>query len=120
MVNATRLDYNNLGWGNVHARQIALLLPELKQLTYLDLSRNWIGPEGSKAIAEALKSGTSVLTSLNLYDNSIGPEGGKAIAEALKSGTSVLTTLNLYGNNLGDAEQQLLDAVKGREGFELE
>ena len=35
-----------------------------------------------------------MLTSLNLYGNDIGPEGGKAIADALKSGTLVLTTSN--------------------------
>ena len=53
--------------------------------------------------------------------NKLGPEGGKAIAEALKSGTSVLTKLNVGYNNLGHEEkQQLRDAVKGREGFELE
>jgi len=37
-----------------------------------------------------------VLTSLNLYGNDIGPEGGKAIADALKSGTSVLKNANKH------------------------
>ena len=52
--------------------------------------------------------------------NSIGPEGAKAIAEALKV-NAVLTKLYLHNNNLGDAgEKAVREAVKDRSGFELE
>ena len=51
-------------------------------LMSLNLMFNKIGPEGGKAIGDALKS--SSLTDLNLRNNYIGSEGGKAIAEALK------------------------------------
>jgi hypothetical protein len=40
---------------------------------------------GINAIADALKSGRAVLTSLDLYGNQIGPEGAKALNEALGS-----------------------------------
>ena len=61
-----------------------------------------------------------VLTELNLRNNSIGPEGAKAIAEALKV-NPVLTKLDLKYNKLGDAGKKAVrDAVKDRSGFELE
>ena len=69
-------------------------------LTTLSLYQNQIGPEGAKAIADALKSGTAV-SHLRLDGNDIGDEGAIAIAEALQSGT-VLTTLHLGSNNIGD------------------
>ena len=61
-----------------------------------------------------------VLTELKLWNNSIGPEGAKAIAEALKV-NPVLTKLDLRVNNLGEAGKQAVrDAVKDRSGFELD
>ena len=52
--------------------------------------------------------------------NGIGPEGAKAIAEALKV-NPVLTKLDLrWNNNMGDAGKKAVqDAVKDRNGFEL-
>ena len=88
-------------------------------LTTLGLSHNNIGPEGAKAIADSLKSGTAVLTTLYLNSNNIGDEGAIAIAEALKV-TAVLTKLYLWSNNLGDAGKKAVrDAVKDWSGFEL-
>ena len=65
----------------------------------MDLSTNWAGDEGAKAIAGALEV-NSVLTDLNLRFNSIGDEGAKSIASALH--VSVLTELNIYRNNIGE------------------
>ena len=88
-------------------------------MTELNLADNrWIGVEGSKAIAEALKV-NPVLTTLFLTENQIGAEGAKAIAEALKV-NAVLTKLDLVLNNLGEAGKKAVrDAVKNRNGFEL-
>ena len=51
----------------------------------------------------------------------IGDDGAAALAEALRSNTS-LTVLNLKDNvGIGEQGKQLLrDAVAGRQGFELE
>ncbi|EGD77003.1 hypothetical protein PTSG_12575 [Salpingoeca rosetta] len=65
----------------------------------VNLADNDLGPEGGKAIGEALKVNTT-LTSLDLYSNNLRPEGGKAIGEALKVNTT-LTSLDLDGNDLG-------------------
>ena len=63
-------------------------------MTTLRLCYNRIGPEGGKAIAKALQSGT-VLTKLFLRGNKIGEEGAMAFARALSSGKTVLTELAL-------------------------
>ena len=74
------------------------------------------------SVAAALSEGTAVLTHLSLIDNNIGPEGAKALADALNSGRAVLTKLDVRGNyGLNDeAKQALRDAVREREGFKLE
>lgn len=69
---------------------------------------NYLGNEGTEAIAEALETNTS-LTKLWLYlsyryiyiilifpSNKIGPKGAKAIAKSLKTNTS-LTTIYFFG-----------------------
>ena len=83
------------------AKAIADALKSGTAVSHLRLDGNDIGDEGAIAIAEALQSGISVVTDLNLRYNQIGKEGAIAIAKALKSGT-VLTTLHLGSNNIGD------------------
>ena len=56
---------------------------------------------------------------LHLDRCGIGDDGAAAIAEALRSNTS-LTRLGLKDNGIGEQGKQLLrDAVAGREGFDL-
>jgi hypothetical protein len=69
-----------------------------RPLTSLDISDNYIGPEGGKALAKALSSCS--LTCMDLAANDIGVEGGKAIGSALPE--SALTVLNLSRNALGN------------------
>ena len=57
-----------------------------------------LGPHHAPLIATKLKD--SAVLSMNIRDNNLGPKGAAAIAEALKSGSSVLTDLNLSGNQL--------------------
>ena len=79
-----------------------------------------IGDEGAKALAEALKVNATV-KELILYKCGIGDDGAAALAEALRSNTS-LTQLNLNLNDgIGEQGKQLLrDAVAGRQGFDLQ
>ena len=78
---------------------------------------NYIGDEGAKAIAETLKTNTSLTeltlnsdedsdsndmrTYFNVLDNNIEDEGAKAVAEALKMNTS-LTEFTLYSDDIDD------------------
>ena len=80
-------------------------------LTTINLSYKDIGAAGAQALAEALKTNTSV-TTINLHYNNIGDAGSQALAKALKTNTSV-TTIYLFENNIGDAgAQALAEALK--------
>ena len=80
-------------------------------LTVLSLYDNQIGPEGTRALADALITNTS-LTELRLSGNRIGVAGAVALAEALRTNTS-LTDLRLSYNQIGDeGARALADALK--------
>ncbi len=95
----TWLDLSSNNIGPEGTKAIAKALENNTSLTSLDLSSNNIGPEGTKALAKALENNTS-LTSLILWKNNIGPEGAKALAKALENNTR-LTSLYLWKNNIG-------------------
>lgn len=69
-------------------------------------SDNSIGSDSAKAIADALKTNTT-LVDLSLHYNSIGDEGAKAFAEALKNNSS-LVRLNLLHNEIALAGAKAL------------
>lgn len=72
-------------------------------LTSLNLAYNLIGPEGAKAIGDALKaSPSSVLTRLNLANCSIATEGLLHLCKALETNTSI-THIYLGNNKIGDS-----------------
>ena len=80
------------------------------------LERNDIGPEGAKAVADALRVSAS-LTQLDLGGNNLGTEGAKALAAALrKSEECKLKKLNADISSSGDPD--LVAACKLR-GIEL-
>ena len=95
------------------------ILPDTYERAEADFSSQGLGPVDATLIAsDALVS--RVLTDLDLSYNHIGPDGAKALADALQSGTSVLTKLDVRSSGLDEeAKQALRDAVKEREGFEL-
>ena len=97
-------------------RALADALITNTSLTHLYLSHNQIGPAGAIALAEALRTNTS-LTTLELYNNQIGPEGAVALAEALKENTS-LTKLNLYDNQIRAALRQEIARLMSPEGIQ--
>lgn len=65
----------------------------------LDLSLNYIGPDGGSSIARALHTNKS-LTQLTMLRCGIGPGGGKPLGEALETNTT-LVRLDLTQNDLG-------------------
>ena len=107
------LVFQGLEWGDADVVELCEVLPRFAALRTLDLSKNKIGLEGAKAIAEALmKSGTAVVITLYLGLNNIGDEGAIAIAEALKV-NAVLTTLNLGYNSIGvEGAKAIAEALK--------
>jgi Ran GTPase-activating protein (RanGAP) involved in mRNA processing and transport len=96
----TEANFSRTNLQSADAILIASDLQLMAVLTYLRLDNNkYIGAEGAKAIAEALKV-NAVVTTLFLTGNNIKDEGAKAIAEALKV-NAVLTKLRLDWNNIG-------------------
>merc|ERR1719238_2427139 len=89
---ATELNYNDLGWGDAEAAQLAEVLASgaAPRLEKLRLYGNKIGDEGCKALAAALgKEGAAPrLETLYLGVNKIGDEGCMALAAALKEGAA--------------------------------
>ncbi|KAL0228888.1 hypothetical protein GEMRC1_013508 [Eukaryota sp. GEM-RC1] len=77
--------------------------------SYSYSKRNLIGPEGARALAEALKV-NSTITHIKLEDNSIGPEGARALAEILKV-NSTITHINLEDNSIGPEGARALAEV---------
>ncbi|KAF9200209.1 hypothetical protein BGZ59_003420, partial [Podila verticillata] len=75
----------------------------------LNLKNNSIGSNRAHALAEALKT-NSTLTTLDLQKNSIGDNGVQSLAEALKTNLS-LTILDLQYNTTGDKGAQELQQV---------
>ena len=84
---------------------------ELGDCTSLDLGYSWLGDEGARALAEALKT-NKALTSLNIHSNSIKADGARALAQALKT-NKALTSLILRNNLIGaDGARALAEVLK--------
>ncbi|KAJ3334603.1 hypothetical protein HDU93_007652, partial [Gonapodya sp. JEL0774] len=92
--NPTELDLRSNSIGEAGARAVADALKTNSTLTLLNLDWNEIGEAGARAVANALKTNTT-LTSLDLRHNEIGEAGARAVADALKTNTT-LTSLDLH------------------------
>jgi len=100
--NDTRLkevNLNNKSIGDEGAKALANALRTNSTVTVLNLGDNSIGDEGAKALSNALLT-NSTLTELDLSDSSIEDEGAKALADVLLT-NSTLTELNLSTNCIG-------------------
>ncbi|KAF3830984.1 hypothetical protein GH733_002222, partial [Mirounga leonina] len=103
--------------------------------SYVNLNHHGLGPNGTKAVATALVSNTSVVTleladnclmeegllslvemlqenyylqEMNISDNDLGLKGARIISEFLQRNTSSLWNLQLSGNNFRDEAAELL------------
>ncbi|XP_032702099.1 leucine-rich repeat-containing protein 74A isoform X1 [Lontra canadensis] len=103
--------------------------------SYMNLNHHGLGPNGTKAIAIALVSNTSVITleladnclleegllslvemlqenyylqEMNVSDNDLGLKGARIISEFLQRNISSLWNLQLSGNNFRDKSAELL------------
>ncbi|KAB1277105.1 Leucine-rich repeat-containing protein 74A [Camelus dromedarius] len=102
--------------------------------SYVNLSHHGLGPNGTKAIAIALVSNTTVLTleladnsimeegilslvemlqenyylqEMNISDNNLGLEGARILSEFLQNDTSSIFSLQLSGNNFKEESAEL-------------
>jgi Ran GTPase-activating protein (RanGAP) involved in mRNA processing and transport len=90
---------------------VCISLIENKTLKSLNFDNIYIGKEGSKLLAKALKHNTT-LQSLSLERNSIGNEGAIKLADALKHNTtlhSLYLELNYVEN---EGKKAFLEALK--------
>ncbi|VDP75249.1 unnamed protein product [Echinostoma caproni] len=71
-------------------------------LECLDLSHNFIGDRGARALSKLVASSHSQLKTLNLADNRLQATGGLALAHSLTKKTCSLSQLNLRLNRLRD------------------
>lgn len=76
--------------GDADTKELAEAL-KFGAMVELNLAGNDIGPEGTKAIAAALKTPSCAVLDLNLEGNCMGPEGAEALLEALEVNRSVHT-----------------------------
>lgn len=115
-----RLDLTACGVGPSGAVALAEAL-SAHRLAHIEMTTNFIGPEGLAAFAAMLQDNTA-LEDLSLSDNAIGELGdratgtcGSALATALE-GNSTLRVLDLTYNALSPAAMELLrNATERRE-----
>lgn len=83
------------------ATSISKALIDIPNLTHLDFSFNYIGEEGAKDIAFALKSISTNMTVLSLKENDIGDKGAEHIANAFEYMPNLIE-LDLSFNKISD------------------
>ncbi|XP_029915561.1 leucine-rich repeat-containing protein 74B [Myripristis murdjan] len=88
------------GLGPKGTKALAVALVTNTSVLRLNLRDNWTEGMGGAAVAEMLKE-NCYIKEVDLSDNRIGERGGKAIASMLP-GNTTLVNLNLSGNCLND------------------
>jgi len=110
------LTYENVGWGDDEAVQLAEVLPLCTSATVLHLTNNKISDRGAKALAAAFAEGAMPkLERLSLDYNQIGDEGAVALAEAVGKGAlPELKKLYLERNKLSQTAKDAWEAVEAK------
>jgi len=98
---AERLSLSRNDIGDEGARAVADSLRFNRRLHTIQLDSNGLGDEGARAVADALKFNHSV-HSINLKNNGIGDEGARALAVALETNTA-LESIYLRCNSIGNS-----------------
>ena len=81
-----------------------------KQITFLDLSHNAMGPEGVASFSGFLEK-ASLLKHLNVSDCGLSPKGGQMIAEALLKNSDM--KLTSFAGSRSRLEDDGLSALAG-------
>ena len=117
------LSRNQLGLPSILALAQGLILNQavgsanLKSLSSLNLSRNKLGPQGTKLLCESLREHTG-LRKLDLSHNYLGDEGCMTMAKLLEKRKKVaIQKLKLSYNKItGDGVIPLFNALTKRKG----
>lgn len=111
------LSKNNMGKEGIKA--LAEVLPRNHILEVLDLSKNQMGVSGANELAQALK-GNKSLTMLNLFNNKIGYDGAKALAEKVIISHPRLECLEIGHNRIRDKGiMSITDAIIANKDSQL-
>ncbi|XP_029808683.1 leucine-rich repeat-containing protein 74A isoform X3 [Suricata suricatta] len=101
------VNLNHHGLGPTGTRAIAIALVSNTSIVTLELADNHITEEGALSLVEMLQE-NSFLQDLNISDNELGFKGASTISEFLQRNTSSLLNLQLSGNNFRDESAELL------------
>ena len=74
-----------------------------------DVSKNNLGQEGTKALAEAL-NGNQIMAELNLAENSMDKNGAMNIAKTIPT-MGAMTTLNISNNSIPSDQQSAIKRI---------
>jgi Leucine-rich repeat (LRR) protein len=104
----TSLDLEGTGLTEGGTRYIADHLKRLGSLTYMNLSRNFIGNNGAISLAKALPK---TLTSLDMYQCDLSDVGIQALVKALPA---AFTSLNISSNIIEEenTEIEIANAIR--------
>ncbi|XP_077606947.1 leucine-rich repeat-containing protein 74A isoform X1 [Crocuta crocuta] len=101
------MNLNHHGLGPSGTRAIAIALVSNTSIVTLELADNCIMEEGTLSLVEMLQE-NYYLQDLNISDNDLGLKGASTISEFLQRNISSLLNLQLSGNNFKDESAELL------------
>ncbi|KAM9061283.1 leucine-rich repeat-containing protein 74A isoform X2 [Sarcophilus harrisii] len=97
----THMNLNHHGLGPKGTKAIAIALVSNTTITRLELEDNWILEEGVLALMQMLHE-NYYIQELNVSHNHLGSGGAKIITDFLLENTSSLWSIQLAGNNFKD------------------
>lgn len=111
------LSRNSLG--KEGAKTLAEAIMPNQTLEMLDISKNYIGVSGAQAIAKAIRNHKSLIF-LNLFNNKISFDGAKAVAEEVLAHNTTLECLELGHNRTRDKGlKSIIDGLSKNPGSKL-
>ncbi|XP_051551956.1 leucine-rich repeat-containing protein 74B [Myxocyprinus asiaticus] len=99
-INQSELNMMHCGLGPQGTKALAVALVTNTSILKLNLRDNWMEGMGGAAIADMLKE-NCYITEIDLSENRMGEDGSRALAGMLLENT-VLLSFNLSGNHLDD------------------
>ncbi|XP_059952019.1 leucine-rich repeat-containing protein 74A [Mesoplodon densirostris] len=100
------VNLNHYGLGPRGTKAIAIALVSNTTVLRLELADNGITEEGILSLVEMLQE-NYYLQEMNISDNDLGLEGARILSEFLQNNTSSLFSLQLSGNNFKEESAEL-------------